>query len=127
MTKLEILEETIEFYSTDPSRRSLDDAGSCVYNAGTAQHCAVGRCLIPKFQEQGRKLKYNVMGFEDFVDYHGYKEHDDTLQEQYRGHSLSFWGDLQHFHDAKKNWSEVGITPHGEEEAQSLITKYRNK
>ena len=126
MTKSEILEETIEFYTTDPSRRSLDDAGSCVYNAGTAQHCAVGRCLTPFFQEQGRKLKFNVMGFEDFVDYYGYTSHDEALQEQYQGHDMQFWVNLQYFHDTKKFWNETGLTAEGEEQMKFLINKYQN-
>lgn len=126
MTQSEILQETIEYYTADPSRRSLDDAGSCVYNAGTAKHCAVGRCLTPFFQEQGRTLKYNVMGFGDFVDYHGYKEHDDTLQEQYRGHDLYFWSDLQFFHDTQTYWNETGLTAEGEEQMKFLINKYQN-
>ena len=45
--KLEILEETIAYYSEDPNRRSIsEDGDGCYYlHPENGNRCAVGRCL----------------------------------------------------------------------------------
>jgi hypothetical protein len=113
LTKLEILNETVEYYSADPKRRSYNTVDGCTFNGKDGTHCAVGRCLLPEYQEQGFYLEGNSQIFAKFAESRG-KEFDDVLQEQYRGHEMKFWERLQHLHDTHDNWDKSGITFEGE-------------
>ena len=102
-TKLEIIEETVEYYTTDPTRRSfiLDkkewQAYTCAYLLPDGRMCAVGRCMIkPSLTEN-----WAVDGIPDI---------QDKLKEEYRGHNTHFWKRLQGFHDKRENWNEEGLT-----------------
>jgi hypothetical protein len=69
----------------------------------------------------------------DFVFSHGvayYKNEkvfDAVLKEEYRGHSVNFWGSLQQLHDKSCNWGENGeITSAGKEQLV-IVRSYANK
>ena len=96
MTRKELIEETVKYYSEDTSRRSKLRNGTCVYSTKGGKHCAVGRCLKNKYQTTSFKCNvgYGVVGLHD--EYYGI---DNILKEKYRGHSTSFWRDLQFLHD----------------------------
>lgn len=126
LTKQEIVQDMVNFYSADPNRRSLAIGGGCVYNSPEGQHCAVGRCLLPEYQNQGSNLRLNGKSFGDFVIGHGTfsleeidgieygsNSHNKLLQEQYRGHDIGFWLHLQNLHDNPEHWNEVGLTENG--------------
>jgi len=117
MTKEEILNETIAYYSEDINRRSKYN-GVCAYN-GThgleTTHCAIGRCMQAHYREQGSKLENNYeCDIETLIEKLGLNNIDLILEEKYHGHSLQFWTNLQRLHDLDKNWtdnclSEIGI------------------
>lgn len=113
LTKLEIVQETVDFYSADPKRRSYNTVDGCTFNGKEDTHCAFGRCLLPEYQEQGFYLEGNSQTISVFTKFHG-KEFDDMLQEQYRGHDIEFWIRLQHLHDITENWNKSGISFEGE-------------
>lgn len=50
LTAVEIINETVAYYSEDTSRRGITYTGfgdlKCVYITAGGQMCAVGRCLI---------------------------------------------------------------------------------
>lgn len=110
LTKLEILNETISFYSEDTNRRAIDINGTCMYNTIDNKHCAVGRCLTEDIQSKGIDFIYNTSGVyklnEEFI-------LDNILQPQYKGHESSFWSKLQNLHDEPKHWNENGLTSSG--------------
>jgi hypothetical protein len=114
MTKIEIISETVEFYSADTSRRSFVMKGSttqCVYNAGDDRHCAVGRCMTEELKSQGVDLENNSEPLEGVME--NYSEVDELLEQKYHGHSLKFWRDLQSFHDQNDNWDKKGVSIYG--------------
>lgn len=125
LTKLEIINETVEFYSANPTKlRSTSKKGGCAYNGENDTHCAIGRCLLPKYQEQGNELKGNSNGLKFFLDINSLKL-DEVLQENYRGHEYPFWLALQNLHDESYLWCEKGLTESGKEYVETLIKTYK--
>lgn len=123
LTKIEIINETVEFYSKNPQLRSVDEKNKCSYNSGDGRHCAVGRCLLKGYQKQGVKLIGNICNLESFVDKHE-KSLDSMLQARYRGNDESFWMSLQNLHDTHANWSDNGLTDMGQGEVNRLTQKF---
>jgi len=112
-TKIEIINDTVEFYSKNP--RSIEN-GFCVYNSTNGRRCAVSRCCYEdsvfvenwpiKFvpiREQGHVVKF---------------------LPEYQGHGISFWGEIQKIHDGPDFWNEMEFTASGIAYANALKTKY---
>lgn len=119
LTALEIIDETVAFYSEDVSRRSLE-GGRCIYLSSTGAKCGVGRCMNEEGLKQfggsvdsvGSLVCEKAMFDENIF--------DDYLQEQYHGQNLNFWGEIQLFHDISKNWNSSEITDAGIQQAREL-------
>jgi hypothetical protein len=130
MTKLEIINETVEFYSADPKRRSFyideKDVTKCLYNGKNGEHCAVGRCLEDKYHEMGQDLPKNSFALLDLFEGNDVKGLDEMLKEQYRGHEAQFWAELQRLHDNPRNWTETGISQIGQIHIDKVIQQYKN-
>jgi hypothetical protein len=123
ITKLEILNETIAFYNGDVNRRSKI-ADNCVYNGYNGEHCAVGRCMLPEFKEQGVELKGNIgQGLKSLAIINDLA-FDKMLEEQYRGHEVDFWVELQHLHDNEIFWDNAGLNVVGENFTNEICKKY---
>jgi hypothetical protein len=121
MTKIEIIEETINFYSQDPSRRAVktrEDGSSyaCLY-VYKEKRCALSRCMSPEFLEKyGEIINDTGSITEDLSRYLSEELHinlDDTLLPKYRGHNEDFWSDIQAMHDIVENWDKNGLTDRG--------------
>ena len=130
MKKVDIINETIKFYSKDPSRRSTK-AKKCLYKGPNDKRCAFGRCMT----EEALKLideKTNGQLLSFLIDTLSYnsddiKELDDIVQDKYKGHDIEFWKDLQLLHDDELNWNtdeNKGLSMVGKREAKELITEY---
>lgn len=132
LSKEQIVDETVNFYSEDTKRRATaigevsdtkDPLGStCVYNTEDGRHCAVGRCLLPVYHEQGVNLLGNDKILDDLL-MDNDKELDDMLQKQYRGQTKSFWFKLQRLHDGDSNWDKKGLTYFGKHMVNELKFK----
>ena len=93
MTKIEIIEETVQYYRTNPfgfDPKKYDGAGGCVYYGVDEQMCAVGRCLIQP--ENFSTAIFSAKGLFD-------KHTQAILKPEYHGQEDNFWQDLQVFHD----------------------------
>lgn len=120
-TKEEIIDETVAYYSEDPSRRAVryDEVRGlqmgCFYLTPDGRKCAVGRALKP--QEIGVLRRYDVEGDNiNIVD--GILDDndillDDLFLEEYQGHEVDFWIDLQDLHDVEEHWNKRGLTDFG--------------
>ncbi len=119
-TKVEIINETVDYYSTDTSRRAITTNKwghfTCLYKMPDGRNCAVGRCLI--------KPPSNSLGIRDLETYKG--ELDNLLKPEYREHSLSFWEDLQEIHDTPSYWNSEGMTERGKDRVNILLEYYKN-
>jgi hypothetical protein len=119
LTKLQIIDETVEYYSADVSRRSIGEDG-CMYKSPNGNMCAVGRCIEESKLQSIITTKSNGSGAYTLFNVYG----TDILKEKYRGHEVSFWDDLQGFHDNPINWDNDGITEDGLRRASELKELY---
>jgi hypothetical protein len=136
MTKIDIIQETADFYSADTTRRSFLN-GKCVFNGENGTHCAIGRCMLPLHQENGSFLLGNTKSLISVIRLNhadkvndpiniDHTLHDLVLQEKYRGHNYMFWRDLQGLHDTSDNWDEKGLTLIGETAVKELKRIYEH-
>jgi hypothetical protein len=117
-TKIEIINETVKYYSQDVNRRAYDPRYGCVYLTSTGKMCAVGRCLINPSK-----------GFIGSVS--SFSRADNTpvdleteLKPEYRGHGLQFWNVVQALHDNSYYWCNTGLTSAGTAFYKSHLKKY---
>lgn len=101
MTKIEIIDETVAFYSADPSRRAIKNT-TCMYSTGIGpeeKRCAFGRCMTEDAVNQHGDFQGSVHSLA--------REKaplDDLLLPQYHGHDGDFWRRLQRLHDYPRYW-----------------------
>ena len=124
---LDMLEDTVKYYSEDTSRRATNpDSGiGCVYLKEDGKNCAVGRWInYDNFDLQSYNEAYSITDLlkldyeEDFI----YTDEELFVPEA-QGFHYSFWTDLQDFHDGHKSWDESGLTSEG----QTKIDKIKEK
>lgn len=129
-SKKEIIDETVEVYSKDPSQRGfvVNAMGLqvCKYLTDDGRMCAVGRCLIPNqlmiAEDQSPQTYLNSsMSIGKVVNL------EEILKEEYRGHDIQFWKDLQQFHDCVDIWYSGGLNVAGELFLARIYNKYENE
>ena len=117
-TKLEIINETVEYYKTH--NRGLRDFGNanaaCVYLTPEGDKCAVGRCLKSP-QEFWVGDVYEIFSDSDTI--------NEYLLPEYTGHHIAFWKDLQSFHDNNNYWNGGNLTASGVGQLQKLKESYQ--
>jgi len=131
-TKIEIINETVEYYRT---RNRAMTAWGCLYYV-TAENlsefpaphvkvgdmCAVGRCLENP-EDAGVCPVSQQWNTESL---------DRALKPEYRGHSIHFWQNLQRLHDTDNywDWNEHGgcdLTENGIAYVDVLKERYASK
>lgn len=120
MTKLEIIEDTIKYYGENPlERRAVaPDDGTCFYELGETR-CALGRYML-----DAPRWANKMCGVFVLANNHGFTDED--LIPEARGHSLTFWADIQSLHDVKRHWDlkSGGLTETGLLYVNSLKKTY---
>lgn len=116
-TKTDIINETIEYYKTH--KRGVNK-GTCFYYRDDVM-CAVGRCML--YPERfGESSAISVI-------FKRSNELDGALKPEYREHDISFWRDLQLFHDYFDNWVSNGnknkLSKNGKLRYNELIERYK--
>lgn len=109
-TYLDVLNETVEFYSKDTNRRSISVDNKCLYNGPEGRKCAFSRCCLNANFHEGVNAGFNLesLGF-------------DILKPEY-SHLLNstFWNDLQSLHDLCKYWDKDGLTELGKSRLETI-------
>jgi hypothetical protein len=110
LTKIQIIEETVEFYSNNP--RSLNSS-RCLYNGPNGEKCAFSRCCTEdsSFDEGDAS---NVQDKAKLLPQYSHIPYDDQ-----------FWMDLQEFHDITNNWRDKDLTDIGLSCINKLKEKYK--
>ena len=125
MTANQIIDETVNYYSADVSRRATDkETDSCEYLTSDGRMCAVGRCLR-RCLLQDRNNRYLSGPVESLTNFG--KETlnvEEVLQEEYRGFPIDFWSVLQVLHDRDSNWTSTGLTKQGSDNVAELKIKF---
>lgn len=114
-SKLEIIEETVNYYSKDTSRRATTKDWFCDYLTEDGRTCAIGRVLIEPKSYNGDVYSLNIS-----------KDLETIIKEEYRGHNIGFWADLQRLHDKDNYWDKEGIRSYGIEYKNKLMKKYKD-
>jgi hypothetical protein len=116
MTKIEIIEETVNYYAEDTNRRGLETNGTCSYFTSEGKMCAVGRALIHPEEVSSLLFASELLN-----------NGDNFLKPQYRGHDPYFWQELQFLHDTSIYWDLSGLTEEGATALNRLREKYENQ
>ena len=123
-TKAEIIIETVKNYNSNNTARKAE-TNTCTYMNEDGAMCAVGRCLTNEGMQIFKAFEDNNLdgntSIESFVKAYDMDKFNDALKEEYRGHDVDFWKNLQYLHDAAFNWDENGITQNGLESVYSLF------
>ena len=137
LSKEEIINETVKFYSADTKRRSVNGnskSPTCKYVSEDGRNCAVGRCLTTKIKNKVATSTYNNSAFQGLVVgmvgcpwENAHINSDKVLKPSYRGHSIRFWEVLQSLHDVDKFWNETGLSIDGAYELENIKSKYVGK
>jgi len=117
MTVTEIVNETVEYYSTHP-RAYNSETLMCEYITAQGNKCAVGRCVS---DDAATRWQFNGLGQIDNIERNTL---EDALLPQYRGHSREFWNELQHLHDREGHWNGNKLSPAGEMWRDHIIEHY---
>jgi hypothetical protein len=111
----QIIDETVAYYTEDVSRRTYNpDINNCLYLGANGTKCAYSRCWKEGVYSSSMEQKTPSS-----LDSDGYTP-DYLVQEQYQGHSVKFWNDLQTLHDNPKYWTENNISILGKEFVKEL-------
>jgi hypothetical protein len=107
-TKKEIIDETAHYYTEDVSRRAIEPGygggDKCKYLTSNGKMCAVGRCMVdPSEKMTGTADRYRREEFS------GWSTVEDDLRDEYKGHPIEFWSDLQTLHDRGAYWGPHGL------------------
>jgi hypothetical protein len=133
-TYSEVIEETVEYYKTNP--RALDEAlTDCVYYTKTGAMCAIGRCAKdPQELEQiygGGAIDYLINKIKDTSTKHKTNKsilQNEILKSEYRHLTdITFWADLQTYHDFNVFWKDGKLNESGEHYLNSIREKYKGK
>lgn len=124
-TKKEIINETAEFYGTDPTRRATcneEGRATCRYLTKDGRKCAVGRCFIHGKKIIAKRERFSAEDFDAPV--YDISNINSLLLPEYRGFNADFWRELQLFHDDNGNFNAEGLSKQGIETKQYLLTKF---
>lgn len=111
MTYLDVLDETIKFYSVDPlNRRSVDaNYGNCYYSY-EGKNCAFGRYIDNVNSFIRKHPNYNHETARSIINTFGI----DVMKKKVRHLTdIHFWCKLQILHDEKTHWSKNGLNDDG--------------
>jgi len=108
--KLNLLQETVDYYSEDTSRRAVitdlhdeEEQSICkYYHKGNM--CAVGRCL-----DDPKKYEKEFCGVNSIIRKYTQK----AFKKEYQGFNVALWDKIQRLHDTPCNWDESGLTERG--------------
>lgn len=132
MTNFEIIKESVLYYSEDITRRGIVSTPlgkQGVYFDKTLNvMCIVGRCINPNKIDPSL-LTGDVGEFIEISIKQGISSPDvrleDILKEQYKGHDVEFWDNLQSLHDLHMYWEpKTGLTPSGIEYLKHILEKW---
>ncbi len=120
-TKLEIIKETELAFPNEGSRaKNTKQIGSTYcYLADNGNKCAVGRYLLEPEKYLGT---IGDIALKEDEDNHIFSQ--ELFQEEYRGHDIGFWYNLQQFHDDDAHFNDAGLSESGREYLRQLYLDY---
>lgn len=125
----DIIDETVAFYSANPSRRSTTSSG-CHYHGPNNRQCAFARYVTPETQPtldilEGKTASYclNPDGTNNSPICPPVQLLPDVAHFTAKAY---FWNDLQHLHDTESYWITTGLSGEGQARVNQLKLIYSN-
>jgi hypothetical protein len=119
---LALLEDTIQFYSEDTSRRSVKSngaGGNVCYYSFKGKKCAIGRLLTPEELELWAQVAENKFeGLENSS--YRFMAEICGVPVNLQGFDPVFLTGLQSLHDNDQYWDENGLTENGKEQVATI-------
>lgn len=117
-TMMEILDDTVAYYSADPEGRRAADPETevCCYRTEVGHMCAVGR-----YRDFAFKVAAMREGLSVRILMREYGQ--DIFIPEAKGHTALFWQDLQYLHDKSQRWTRTGLSTTGEREVHAIRTR----
>ena len=113
MTRLDILEDIVDFYGKDVKRRCLDLADECKYNFD-GKRCAVGRYMS---EEVARKADFDNGNYNALIE-------NELLPADFPfREDRAFWAEIQDLHDSERHWGNFGLNSNG----VILVTRLKSR
>lgn len=126
MTNLELVKNTIEYYTDDPSRRGIDDNGSCVYKTKDEKKCAVGRWIdedkCKEYNIEIERLEGDVGILCNILNKRFSLNLEDILIDDVKDIPQELWMDLQMYHDTQIYWKDEKLR---KEKEEFLLNKWK--
>lgn len=122
-TKIEIIDETVEFYSKNP--RSLNGK-SCKYLSDSGANCALARCCTPEGIDK-LHTEYETVSAVGVFERELEKDRNpiDLFKPEYKIDNPEFWSDIQCLHDCDSFWNiENKLTEEGLEYVTKIKQQY---
>lgn len=117
-SKIEILAETVAYYSEDVNRRAYNKIGGCEYVTDDGRMCAFGRCMIDPVNIPLPIPGRSVMNQPSYIDI------NEWLKPEYQGYDKNFWYQIQALHDIPQFWDTKGLTDKGYWQVIDLTIQY---
>jgi hypothetical protein len=128
LDKLQIIDILLGVFIDDPSKRALEFGKIGRYRTSDGKLSPLGMAMSPN------ALYYDVLGNvprlvltckENYPGYMNIKYFPlDLLKPEYRGHCISFWNDLERFHDTNELFTDKGLSELGEVRLYRLKTRW---
>lgn len=122
MNKVEIIQMVASHYNL--GNRAFKQGNGCQYRTSDGRMCAVGMCMNDKAIGKYDNYVGSISEMTGRIISEG-KSLDSIFKEEYRGHNVNFWDDLQCLHDGDYYWTDKGLSHIGKEEVEVLIRKYK--
>ncbi len=121
MTKIEIIEETANFYNL--GNRSVDETKSeCRYKSNTIfgeKQCAFQRCVETDLSPYEGKSASKIFSY--------LNQGRLVFKKGYEGHGQEFWMLIQNLHDHHFNWTIDGLSEKGKIKVEELKKRFANE
>lgn len=115
MTSVEIIEDTVQYYSGELSTRAIHDGVSHL-ETPFGRRCAIGRFVRPNCRSEVTKLASEGILLSNVEFY---------LEDEYQHRPDGFWYDLQDLHDNYIYWAVGELTEEGIDRVKYLKDKYQ--
>lgn len=120
MTAIELIDETVEYYSQDTSRRAVDEDDFCSYKK-KGKMCAVGRCILKKQNTKLTGSAKNINRCGKMINL------EDILKTKYKGFPMDLWMDLQAIHDVSRYWDADGLSEFGKDRVEQAKERWKDQ
>lgn len=117
MNHTEFLQDFIDTYVADPSKRAISETGVCSYLMDDGRKCAIGRHILPG--------TYNKM-CENQSAYSIITTRPSMFPDWMQQLDKSFVNSVQSLHDGTLFWDEKGLTPRGLRQLNALKVEAQN-